>query len=332
MESASPIGSADVLRLTQTALERFDLDPLEATVRRAARIASLLGESRIAVRLGLELKPTGGHPPANAEMTRRLMADPKEWNDPDGPAERALNDWMAGRKREDGKILAFSIAELLFWRGRQIPDNDVPAAEYASHLQSASKMVEIETRIRHETFTCLCQWERRLSFAATQQRALDSVSTRVDSLLTLRAPDVLDQFNVAFRRLREAETAGSQASSSEALSQCLASCRRILKAIVDVVQPADSDRGRSHGGHALTDAKYKNRLFEFLNTNIASASYLSAAQQDANSLHERFAAVDALSSKGVHAEVARSEAEFVALHTYLLAGQILSLTEAESRG
>ena len=187
-------------------------------------------------------------------------------------------------------------------------------------------------RTRHEAFTCLCQWERRLSFAATQERALHAVSVRIDSLLSVRAPDVLEPFNVAFRRLREADTAENQAASSEALSQCLASCRRILKSVVDVVQPPARAQKESDDGHALTDDKYKNRLFEFLKSIVGSASYLSATQQDAQSLYERFSAVDALRNKGVHASVARSEAEFVALHTYLLAGQILSIAESATAG
>jgi hypothetical protein len=69
--------SADVLSLVRKALDEFDDRPLDATVRRVARIAVLLGETELAVRLGLELKPSGGLPAANQEkaMVARLDGD-----------------------------------------------------------------------------------------------------------------------------------------------------------------------------------------------------------------------------------------------------------------
>ena len=84
------LGSDDVLSLVRQALGQIDDRPVSVTARRAARIASLLGETELAVYLGFELKPTGGHPPANAANTRRLMADPSLWADPDGPSEAAM--------------------------------------------------------------------------------------------------------------------------------------------------------------------------------------------------------------------------------------------------
>src|SRR5712692_6077597 len=62
-----------ILDLVRRALDEFDDRPLEVSVRRTLRIATLLGETKIAVRLVLELKPVGGHAPANAEDVRGLM-------------------------------------------------------------------------------------------------------------------------------------------------------------------------------------------------------------------------------------------------------------------
>ncbi len=239
MEATAPLASHELLRLVQQALNEFDSAPLPATIRRATRIASLLGESKTAIKLGLDLKASGGHPPSNAEMTRRLMADPKSWGEPHSEAEVALNEWMAGRSMDDEKIAGHSLGTLLFWEEHPLPDDQISASQYESNLQWTLKRIEILERIRHEAFTSLCQWERRLSFAVTQQTALDVVSARVDTLMSDRAPSVLEQFNVAFRRLREAdaEEVANGTAASEALSQCLTSCRRILKAVVDVVQP-----------------------------------------------------------------------------------------------
>jgi len=139
------------------------------------------------------------------------------------------------------------------------------------------------------------------------------------------APEVLDQFSAVFRRLQEAASAQPDTAAEEKLAQAVTSCRRILKAIVDTVQPADPTRPLSADGHSLTDEAYKNRLFEFLKTLSNSAKYSTALTFAGKGLIDRFDAMDALASKGVHASVARNEAEFCTMNTYLLAGEILQL-------
>src|ERR1044071_2703069 len=104
--------SGEILRLVETALSEVDERPLAVTIRRTARIASLLGASQLAVRLGLGIKGTGGRPAANAAETRALMADEGEWGQPGGPSEEALEDYFGARQLEDGNIQATSIAEL----------------------------------------------------------------------------------------------------------------------------------------------------------------------------------------------------------------------------
>ncbi|MET9313006.1 hypothetical protein ABZX12_14340 [Kribbella sp. NPDC003505] len=321
----APTTNQYVLDLVRRALDEFDDVPLEATVRRTIRIANLLGETYTALRLGFELRATGGHPPANGEATRRLMGDPSDWNVPGGVADKAVNEYIAERLNSEGLIVSHSLAEIEFWQNEGFGSDDLPAKAYGEDLGRRTKMLEIVTRARHRSFSNLCGWERQLSFAVTHERALDSVSRRVDALLNEHAPDVLSQFNAAFRRLREAVSRSNEGAANEELSQAVTSCRRILKAVVDIVHPADPNKPRSEQGHALTDEQYRNRLMEFLKGNINSASFRSALSKSGETLFDRFGSVDTLTSKGVHANVAMEEAEFCALHTYILAGEILLL-------
>src|SRR5687768_16868760 len=101
-----------LLELVQEALDEFDRVPLSVTVRRATRLASLLGEEELAIRFKLENLPMGGHPPANADDTRRLMTDPSTWGQPDSPVEAAVESWSADRRREDGKIFSHSLLRI----------------------------------------------------------------------------------------------------------------------------------------------------------------------------------------------------------------------------
>jgi hypothetical protein len=321
--------SADVLRLVQRALEEIDVAEVDATLRRTVRIASLLGDTRSAIRLGLELKPSGGHPPANAEMTRRLMADPSVWGTQGGDDHDAIEEYIAERTVGEDQVSGHSIAEIHFWLAERLPRDEMTADAYARDLDNRTNMIRHLERARHHAFTLLCRWERQLTFATIQDDALAAVRSRVDVLLATSAHDVLDAFNLTFRRLREVAETESPAAVGELLSQAVSSCRRILKFVVDAVEPATPERAQSDSGHSLKDDAYKNRLVEFLRRTVASSSFRYALVDDGESLFRRFSVIDALASKGVHARVAAAEAEFCALHTYLLAGEILLLNEPD---
>ena len=77
----------------------------------------------------------------------------------------------------------------------------------------------------------------------------------------------------------------------------------------------------------MTDDKYRNRLVEFLKSHVESRAFGSALEKSGESLFDRFAKTDSLASKGVHAEVALEEAEFCALSTYVLAGEVLGFAQ-----
>src|SRR5262249_9270393 len=151
--------------------DELDSRPIDVSARRAARIASLLGDTEFAVYLGFELKPTGGHPPANAEDARRLMTDPTSWGDPSGPAERAFNRYLAARmintEPDKGKILAFDLAEIHFLIDSAPSD---PLTGGSEHYFSIMHMRKILERVRHTVFTALCAWERQLTYANVNER------------------------------------------------------------------------------------------------------------------------------------------------------------------
>lgn len=292
------------------------------------RIANLIGDSRTAIRLSLEVKPIGGHPPANAEDTRRFLVDKSDWQKPDGITEHALQEYFEDRKVDDetGKLAAHSLEELEFWIKEALPTNELPAAQLAEDLTWRLKRIQIIDRTRSRTYAALCGWERELSFAATNEHILSGHVARVHARLAESAPQVLDKFNAVFRRLQEATEGELHMAASEELAQAVTSCRRVLKGVVDVVQPVDPSHLHTADGHALNDEAYKNRLFEFLKDSVQSETFSATLTSAAESLFERFAATDRLASKGVHASVARDEAEFCAANTYLLAGELLTLS------
>jgi hypothetical protein len=78
----------------------------------------------------------------------------------------------------------------------------------------------------------------------------------------------------------------------------------------------------------LDDAKYRNRIKEFTKKANAGETLADATQSTIFGIYERFAAIDKLASKGVHADLALAEAELCAINTYILAGELLRLADS----
>jgi hypothetical protein len=308
-----------ILDLTQRALDEFDDKPLEVSVRRAVRIASLLGESQTAVRFSLELSPLGGHPQANAETTRKVMADAETWGDPSGPAELAMQEYVEDRKKEGDLILGQSLAEIDYWnqQAQLLPGQSV-RPEVVEQQSLSHRIVETT---RHRVFASLVAWERQLMFSATNERIFRRFQLGIDALLAERSPELLEQFNAVYRRLRDAAASLSTAPVHEDLSHAVTTCRRILKAVVDHVSPSD--------GRGATEDRYRIRLKEYVQRVIDSGTVKELTIAGVEGLYDRFATVDKLSNKGVHAQLALEEAELCAIHTYIVVGEVLRMPSAD---
>lgn len=310
----------DLLAQVRRALDEIDQVPISATGRRTARIASMLGETEFAVRLGLELKTLGGHPPTNAEETRRLMADPSMWALGDGPIERALETYIRHRQRaDDANIMAHGLDEIAMW----LEVHERERFDDPEWITATVQMRSIQDRVRHSCFTALCEWERRLTYANTNEQVFERFRADVDRLLAQGAPHLLDQFNAVYRRLRDVAV-NPEAEGGEELSQAITTCRRILKAVADHILPGER-RAASDDGHSLDDQAYRNRVFEFVKQNVTSERSADVVQSAVGGLVERFNSLDQLASKGVHADMALPEAELCAINTYIVAGELLRI-------
>jgi len=143
------------------------------------------------------------------------------------------------------------------------------------------------------------------------ERIFNRFQHAVDELLASRARTVLDQFNAVYRRLPEAASDNAQADAREELAQALASWRRILKSIADHVQPAASTGPSTE--HSPDDSKYRNRLMEFIKTQVGGQTHRGMLEADIVGIYDRFKAIDELTNKGVHANVALAKAEACAI-------------------
>jgi len=111
------------------------------------------------------------------------------------------------------------------------------------------------------------------------------------------------------------------------LAHAVTTCRRILKAVADHLLPGVAG-STSEAGNSLNDAAYRNRIYEFINSNVVSDATGETIKSAVGGLFDRFSAIDRLASKGVHADLGVSEAELCAIHTYLVAGELLNLSSS----
>lgn len=82
---------------------------------------------------------------------------------------------------------------------------------------------------------------------------------------------------------------------------------------MDHVFPPSADA--SSGGHSLDEAHYRNRLYEFIAWRCGSGSHRALVKTMVSGLYDRFEAVDTLTNKAVHAEMALEIANLCALNT-----------------
>lgn len=325
--------TGDILALVREALDGFDERPLAVTVRRTIRVANLLGESRLAVRLGMDLRPTGGQPSANAEDIRRLLGVEKDSGVPSGVIDEVLDGYIAERMFDPfatvpssehlkGKLLPYSLEEIDFWESVADPLTFTDAQK-AEQLPFQLVEANVRIRVRHRCYVALCDWERSLTYTDTNEQIFGRFRSDVDKELGRLAPEVLDKFRAVYRRLGEA-TQGA-APVSEELSQALVTCRRILEAVADHVWPPDRPATLKDGSPA-TGTQYRARMRCFLRER-GGDSFEGLIGAEVSGLYGRFEAADRLSSKGVHADVALREAEAAAILTYIIAGNLLRLAQ-----
>ncbi len=327
----------DLLHQTKRALDEFDDVPLEVSIRRAVRLATLLDETETAVRLSLELRSGGGGSiRANRADMERLMREDEPWEGgPDAPHERAIACFCDDRVKKEDKdkppgdrrIHGQSITELQSWIERMTVIGDTQGSfgeDQRNALSSASEMTQIVERVRHRTFIALLAFERRLTFADTNEDIYRRFHRSVEGVLAAHAPHILDAFNAVYRRLRDADSAEQ---ATEELAQAVTTCRRILKAVADIVYPPTDP---SQDDHVLDDERYRNRIKEWTKGVILSQSLQTTVGSLVGGLYERFVALDGLASKGVHADLARQEADLCAVSTYIVAGEILRLAAGPS--
>ncbi|MDE0088521.1 MAG: helix-hairpin-helix domain-containing protein [Candidatus Poribacteria bacterium] len=180
---------------------------------------------------------------------------------------------------------------------------------YRSHLR------EVISATANAAATHANRLYANLAFGEVPRQHFDLIRDRVDNLLLDICPDAIEQFMTAYERL-----AGGRA---EDWSLALTSCRRIIKAVADVIYPPQNEKV---AGREVGDQQYINRIWAFLDENMASSSDKNLAKAHIDYLGSFIEELNKKTSKGVHSAISHEEAVRTVLYTYLTLGDILDFT------
>jgi hypothetical protein len=186
-------------------------------------------------------------------------------------------------------------------------------SEQQSIVNKITRMTGIRSRVLGllHTFVASIFYERQ--FAKLAENIFEQYKKNVDALIAENAGDVLDKLPAVIARLQEGET--------EAISQALTTCRRIIETFADAVYPPTTETIMLGGNTLSLDAsKPKNRLNAYIAARTTSAARRDKLRQNLSNLYER-------ASAGVHSDVTSEEAFSLFLNVYLFLGEVLHLSE-----
>lgn len=199
----------------------------------------------------------------------------------------------------------------------RLPDS-VSAANIINDF--TRKMTELNQQIqRHSTikskvisllheFVSGVYYEK--AFSGLAENIFESYKRGIDATIAEKCGDVLSKLPYVYDRLRDGD--------SEAVSQGLTTCRRIIEAFADAIYPPTEEKVQL-GENLLTldSSKHLNRINVYISQKISSKSRRKRLCRFLSDLYSRICT-------GVHNEVSPQEAQALLLSTYLFLGEVLN--------
>lgn len=336
--------------LIEEALREFDNASVSTTshVRRAIRIATKRQDYVALLRLlpeTFDLSTGKVDHPAFDEARDNLTALLGK-QDADHRGLAAILRHQQGRQFGDGtasKVYGQSIAQLESLLAQinetidscsKVPDNLTEIDTYfvardydaaiAKLLPMRRELEDVIERVKQAVYDFLIETERQIELGQRRPDIFERGREYVERGLGQWAPEALSTFQAA----EESLTSGQP----EDLAHALTSCRRMIKALADALYPATGETVIDDDGRAreMTDDAYRNRLLQFATQRVTGSAHVALVKESLRSLGNRLQRLNEISSKGVHDEVSRAEAETCILWTYLTAADFLRIADGSS--
>ena len=299
---------AEALRLAEALLEDIELQRLKASevVLKASRLARLVGHDDLQEFLSLE---RDGYPDARSRWVKRAgrVSDLKKDTYYPVPITKV----------EALRIGAVRAIEALRGGGNYSGEwASIAGREHdkkiSSHADTIGTLEAICGQVVSTVYDMLVEIYHELLFSELQATLFAQAQADVDGVLAEAGGSALDKIEKVSARLRDGDP--------ESVSQALTTCRRLIDAVADHVFPAAVEPYDA-GGHSLEVGQQQvlNRLQAHVHSAGASSGRRDRIRRALKDLYSRCSA-------GTHAEVSVQEARFVFLQSYVLLGEVLTLT------
>ncbi|WP_444944900.1 hypothetical protein ACJJIK_09660 [Microbulbifer sp. ZKSA006] len=306
--------SEHILNLAKELLDDIELSRTSAEnlILKASRLSRWVGSEEVKYWLKMEM---GGYNDTN-EISLKYMNLTGRWVD----AANKKGFW--GPLAEQEAAIEAEKAKLQMLR---IPNTSgnmafVATRQVTNSISESSRLISRLNGIRSRVLAKLHEFVSEIyyekEFDSLSESIFEMYKNDVDSLIGTACGDVLEQIPSVMNRLAEGD--------SEATSQALTTCRRVIESFADAIYPPTDDTFEIDGNEiSLKANKYQNRINVFIHEKTDSSSRRKRFRQNLNNLYGRV-------STGVHSDVTTEEARALFLNTYLIIGEILHLSQQDN--
>lgn len=299
--------SEHIFQLAQELLDDIELSRLsgEALVLKATRLARLVNSEKIQSWLQYELKGYN----SNDKLALEYMGKTGRWTN-----YQEKKGYWGPLAQQEAAMQALE-AQL---RQMRLPDSVTSApiiTGFTGQMTGITQQIQTHRAIKSKVISLLHEFVSSVyyekAFSGLAEDIFESYKREIDTRIAEKCGDVLSKLPYVYDRLREGD--------SEAVSQGLTTCRRIVDAFADALYPATEETVQIDGNTLELGAnRHQNRINAYIAEKVSSDSRRKRLRQSLSNLYSRV-------STGVHSEVSPQEAQALLLSTYLFLGEVLNL-------
>lgn len=185
-----------------------------------------------------------------------------------------------------------------------------------THIQDqATRSQTVIDKVIGAVYLYVSQVYQELRFGSAVESAFENVRNKVDTSIASLVPDALPMLATALENV--------QTNDPQQWKNAAKACRDLIKATADALRPAGPDKK----GIKMGEGNYVNRLADWIDANLQSQTKADLAKADLAYLGNRLDASSNTGNKGAHADVSKKDASRFIVGTYILLGDILSLSD-----
>lgn len=301
MTTNTPSKRERIQQLAEELLDDIDLERLspEAFIRKASRLARWFGSDEIYTWLKYELTY---YPESDVIATKYIDLTGR---------------WVDKEKGEFARDGIASLCAMIATRESDLKQQfgKDSTRDRNRRLREFEKCAEIRSRIISAVYDYVSDVYYESTFSGLSESIFQQYQNDVDALLAEKCGDVLDKLPSIYDRLAEGDT--------EAISQAMTSCRRLLKSFADAINPPSNRSIQINGNPVLlNDEHWRARISDYIDNHIDSVSRRERLRGTSTHLGKRLSA-------GVHDDISPDEAKALLLNTYMFVGEIITLPPLE---